>query len=366
MIFARTILAASLAVASVAHADVVHLKCVQTSPTEYQLTYEFTGTTRSVSISAGMDANNAAAATLLQSSSANTVTVHAGKPGDRIYFYLKANTGETREVSIRHLALEGTPNFRDLGGYQTKDGRYVRWGLIYRSGVLTYLTPEDYHYLANLGVRVVCDFRTRQENQAAPEKWIPGSSAQMLNLPIGGGSQKPGQEPSIPTSAKDLVGPDPTPEKMRAHMTATYGDFVFSSADQFSQVFQQIKSDHLPLLYHCSAGKDRTGVFSALLLLTLGVPEKTVLEDYALTNEYLMKNSQSAAVQKLGTATGNNMLAGLTKEQRDILMAADPAYLESTLRKIDHQYGSFDVYRRQVLNLSDGDVKELRSKLTQP
>lgn len=365
MFFVRTLLAASLAVASVAHADVVHLKCVQTSPTEYRLTYEFTGATRSVSISAGTDANNPATAKLVRQSSANTVTVHAGKPGDRMYFYLKANTGETREVSIRHLELEGTPNFRDLGGYQTTDGRFVRWGLIYRSGVLTYLTPADDTYLAHLGVRVVCDFRTQQENQAAPEKWLPGSSAQMLSLPIGGGATKPGQQPTIPSSLKDMVGSDPTVEKMRARMIATYGDFVFSSADQFAQVFQQIKNDHLPLLYHCTAGKDRTGIFSALLLLTLGVPEKTVLEDYALTNEYLLKHSESAAVQKMGTATGNNMLAGLTKEQRDVLMAADPAYLESTLRKIDQRYGSFDAYRRQALHLSDGDVQELRAKLTQ-
>ncbi|QEE30102.1 tyrosine-protein phosphatase [Terriglobus albidus] len=79
-----------------------------------------------------------------------------------------------------------------------------------------------------------------------------------------------------------------------------------------------------PLLYHCSAGKDRTGVFSALLLLTLGVPEKTVLEDYALTNKYLLENPNDQTMQKLSNTPGNSQLAHLTKEQRAILMAADP------------------------------------------
>lgn len=268
-------------------------------------------------------------------------------------------------LCIRHLELEGTPNFRDLGGYETKDGRYTRWGLIYRSGVLTDLTPTDYNYLVHLGIRVVCDFRTHQENQAAAEKWIPGSSAEMVSLPIGSRPQKPGQEPTIQSSVQDMLGTDPESEKMRAHVTAAYGDFAFSASDQFAQVFQQRRNNHLPLLYHCSAGKDRTGVFSALLQLTLGVPEKTVLEDYALTNEYLMKGDRSAAMQNLGAATGNNMLAGLTTEQRDILMADDPVYLESTLRKIDKQYGSFDAYRRRALHVSGADVEVLRTKLTQ-
>jgi hypothetical protein len=72
-------------------------------------------------------------------------------------------TESTSERVGIFLELEGTPNFRDLGGYQTKDGRFIRWGLIYRSGMLTYLTPADYSYLAHLGIRVICDFRTAGE-----------------------------------------------------------------------------------------------------------------------------------------------------------------------------------------------------------
>lgn len=357
----RSLIALMLAATPVAYADVANLKCTQTGPQEYRLTYDFTGSTHAVSITAGTDANHVPnSAPLLKATGKTDITLHAGKAGERMYFYLKADTGEMREVSVRHLDLEGSPNFRDLGGYQTTDGHFVRWGLVYRSGVLTYLTPKDDAYLSQLGIRVVCDFRTQKENQAAAETWIPGASTQMISLPIGSVSKNPGANASV----AELIQGNPTPEQLRARMIRTYGNFAFSSADQYAAVFQQLRSEHLPLLYHCTAGKDRTGVFSALLLLTLGVPEKTVLEDYALTSQYL-NESKKGAIQKMTKASGDDSLSHLSKEQLAVLIAADPAYLESTLRQIDEKYGSFDEYRRKALHVSDEGVKILRERLTQ-
>ena len=360
MMFVRTALALALSFTAIAHADVVNLKCVQTDKTEYKLTYLLTGSTKSVEIFASKDPNAVPSSAPLHKTTEKSVTLHAGKPGERMYFFVKADTGEVREVSIRHLELEGTPNFRDIGGYETTDGRYVRWGLLYRSGVLTYLTPKDYAYLSNLGVRVVCDFRTKEENDTAAETWIPGASTQMISLPIGGDGKQGNQ-----ATVQSLMASNPTAEQLRTRMTATYGQFAFSAADQYAAVFQQLKSDHLPLLYHCSAGKDRTGVFSAFLLLTLGVPEKTVVEDYALTNRYLQDAPNSAAVQKMMKATSTT-ISSFSKEQQAVMMAADPAYLESTLRQIDKKYGSFDEYRRKALKVSDADAQALRARLTMP
>jgi protein-tyrosine phosphatase len=361
LMFMRASLALALTAVSIAHADVVHLKCIQTGKAEYKVSYDLTGSTRSVEIFASKDPNVVPAAAPLRKTAEKTITLRAGEPGDRMYFYVKADTGEVREVSIRHLELEGTPNFRDIGGYETTDGRYVRWGLLYRSGVLTYLTPSDYTYLSNLGIRVVCDFRTKQENDAAPETWVPGANAEMMSLPIGGD----GKQGSNQATLQGLLASNPSAEELRARMTATYGQFAFSAADQYAAVFQQLKHEHLPLLYHCSAGKDRTGVFSAFLLLTLGVPEKTVVEDYALTNRYLQDAKNSASVQKMVKASGTT-LSSLSKEQQSVMMAADPAYLESTLRQIDAKYGSFDAYRRTELKVSDADVQTLRARLTLP
>jgi protein-tyrosine phosphatase len=180
-----------------------------------------------------------------------------------------------------------------------------------------------------------------------------------VSLPIGSDPDKKSNDASVET----LLAGDPSPEQLRERMKKTYGNFVFASAEQYATLFSRLEHDSLPLLYHCSAGKDRTGVFSALLLLTLGVPEKTALEDYALTNKYLLNGGQSEAIKKMSASAGDGFLSRLSPEQRNVLMAADPAYLESTLREIDTKYGSFDNYRRQALHVSDADLKELRAKL---
>jgi protein-tyrosine phosphatase len=338
-----------------AHADVTNLNCVQTAPGEYQLSFSLTADTHKVEIFASADPTGNAGLQSVLETSHTRVTVHAGKPGERMYFFLKPDHGERREVSIRRLPLEGTPNFRDLGGYETTDGHFVQWGKIYRSGVLSYLTPSDLTYLSQLDVRVVCDFRTAQENQTAPEKWVAGGDVARISLPIGNDSSG-----HTLTSMQTMLARNPTPDQLRAWMTDTYSDFAFRAAPEYAKVFAQLKEDRVPLLYHCSAGKDRTGVFSAFLLLTLGVPEDTVLADYALTTNYLKEDT--AANRKMLTNAAP-AISHLTPEQRNVLMAADPAYLKSTLNAINTRYGSFANYRRQELGVSDSDVETLRSRL---
>src|SRR6201996_2893806 len=173
-----------------AHADVTQLNCVQTAPGEYRVSYSLTGDTRKVEILASSDPTGKTGMRSLRKTSETTVTLQTGKPGERMYFFIKPDHGKRVEVSIRRLPLEGTPNFRDLGGYETTDGRFVRWGLLYRSGVLTHLTEHDFAYLTPLGVRVVCDFRTAQENAKEPEIWIPNASVEHVSLPISGNPNK--------------------------------------------------------------------------------------------------------------------------------------------------------------------------------
>jgi protein-tyrosine phosphatase len=339
-----------------ARADVTALTCTQTGPTEYKLGYRFTGATHTVAISSSTHADGSGMLQPVVTTGKMEVIVHAGQPGERVYFFLKADTGEQREVSIRHLALQGTPNFRDLGGYETTDGQFVKWGLLYRSGVLTYLTPADYAYLSKIGIRVVCDFRNHDEEVAAPETWIPNSDVKHLALPIGGGSKTGG-------TLQSMLASHPTDEQLRQRMTQVYADFAFENAPQYAQLFEELESaQHLPLLYHCTAGKDRTGVFSALLLLTLGVPEKTVVADYALTNKYLIPGSPAMKQMMKATSTANSM-SQMTPDQQKVLGAADPAYLESTLESIRKKYGTFDNYRRQMLDVSDEQAMALRSEL---
>jgi protein-tyrosine phosphatase len=329
------VLAAFVFTVAFAGAEVTNLSCDQTGATEYKLAFSLTRNSHEVKIFAGTNAAHPTGDAILTTHD-TTVTVQAGQPGQRIYFFIKPDHGEQREVSIRHLALQGTPNFRDLGGYQTTDGHYTHWGIIYRSGVLGNLTPTDL--------------------KTSPEVWIPNTSVEHISLPIGGTSAKDSSGKSV-----SVIDASATPQQLKERMQNVYGNFAFTNAPEYSKVFVQLEQDKLPLLYHCTAGKDRTGVFSALLLLTLGVPQDTVLADFQLTDKYLLHGLSQEAKQKM-LAT-NPEMGDLSPEQRDVVMSADPDFLRSTLHQIDVKYGSFDNYRRQALGVSDEQVKELRSRL---
>jgi len=354
---AMAVFSCALTASTLLQAEILNPVCTQTAPSEYKLTYQLTGDSHKVRVLAGNQPGDSKSAQTLIETTETSVVLHAGKPADRMYFFLKPDHGAEREVALRHIPLQGTPNFRDLGGYQTVDGRFVRWGMLYRSGVLSYLTPDDVKTLQQLGIRLVCDFRSKQENDAAPENWENGLNLERLSLPI---DTQPAAGKEDPM--KQMLAANPSADQLRAMMTKFYASFAFQTAPMYARVFDELKKDRLPLAYHCTAGKDRTGVFSALVLLTLGVPEETVIADYALTNKYLSAGMNSDAARKM-MGSGGEIFARMSPEQRNVLMAADPEYLRSTLRAIDAKYGSFDNYRRQALLVSDVDRDALQKRL---
>jgi protein-tyrosine phosphatase len=193
-----------------------------------------------------------------------------GRKG-RIYFHLKPASGTTRVVSIRRLPLEGAKNFRDLGGYRTSDGRYVRWGLVYRSNHLVNLTARDSEYLNGLGIRLVCDVRSDGERTRAPDHWA-GNAPEFFAVPIGSNLI------TTPT-ADDLKRRVATINSETKDSVRAY-DYAIEYAGQYAKILRRIAAGDLPAVEHCTAGKDRTGVFSAILLTALGVPRDTVVRDY--------------------------------------------------------------------------------------
>ena len=198
------------------------------------------------------------------------VVVKLPAESGRVYFHLKPKSGTERTVSIRRLPLEGAPNFRDLGGYRTTDGHYVRWGILYRAGQLAGLTETDYRYLSGIGLRLVCDFRIDAERQRSPTNWVGGNPPELLPA-------------SVDTISYARPGID-----IREHMRNVYNRMPFDAAAEFGAILRRFARGDLPALVHCTAGKDRTGFFSALLLTALGVPFETVREDFLLTNKYLV------------------------------------------------------------------------------
>ncbi len=172
-------------------------------------------------------------------------------------------------VSIRRLPLEGAVNFRDLGGYRTSDGRYVRWGMVYRPGDLVSLTARDYEYLERLHIRLVCDVGTDGDRTRSPTRWM-GPAPEFLSVPVG-------KERDVTLTLEEL--------KRRLPAAAQdYDQYAVGYAAQFGAILRRLAAGDLPAVEHCSSGKDRSGVFSAVLLTALGVDRETVVQDYLLTN----------------------------------------------------------------------------------
>jgi protein-tyrosine phosphatase len=280
----------------------------------------------------------------------------AGRSG-RVYFHLRPPSGIPRVVSIRRLPLDGAPNFRDLGGYRTSDGRYVKWGLVYRSGHLANLTATDYQYLGSLGIRLVCDVRTESERVRFPTRWI-GQTPELLLAPIG-------QDRDATERLKELKQRLEAPGPSVSNSPGGYDRYLIDFAGQYGMMLRRLVAGDLPMVEHCTGGKDRTGVFSAILLTALGVSRDIVIQDYLLTNRYLL----SPDTFEKTTADLQRLLDLPQPPDRSFvqaMLATTADTLESSFAVIERTYGSFGSYLRDGLKLSDSDVGILQERLLEP
>lgn len=266
--------------------------------------------------------------------------------GRRPYFYVRADGAPGGLwTAARIVPLSGATNFRDLGGYATADGRHVRWGQIYRSNSLNGLTADDYKIVRGLGVRLVCDLRTDQERKDEPTLW-QGPPPEFLNSP----------KAVLETNMRALFGDGPlTGEAVRANFVKFYADMPQAYAGEYKAMFRRLIDGQTPMIMHCTAGKDRTGVGSALVLSALGVPRPTVVADYAMSAPLLAKAPREP--------TGANaMFAKLPPDVMAALGASDPVYIESALNALDAKYGSVEGYLTKELGLSAADLATLRRR----
>ncbi len=168
----------------------------------------------------------------------------------------------------RILSLAGASNFRDLGGYPTTDGRLTRWGRLFRSDSLHELTPADLGVLAGLGLRGVIDLRTETELERTGRGPLADASLTFLHAPV---VRVEGGESVGAPSFDDEPG-------------ARYLWYLEEGRGTLAAAIEMVATpDHLPLVFHCTAGKDRTGVLAALVLELLGVEQEVIVADYLLT-----------------------------------------------------------------------------------
>lgn len=244
----------------------------------------------------------------------------------------------------RKVELQGAVNFRDLGGYTTTDGHHVKWGEIYRSADISKLTDVDLAVLKAKKITYDVDLRGHKESAQAPDRISPGTN--YILAPAGSNN--------LTEWMKGIV-----------HLKGNGGDSLmvdfYSKTDSLAARYKPFfaKLMELPagegLVFHCTAGKDRTGIGAALLLYSLGVPYDTILKDYEATNYYRATENKKAT-------TGMVMAMHVDKNVANDMMLAKPKYLDATFTAIKKQYGSVDNYLKTQIGLSDADIKKLKKK----
>lgn len=238
------------------------------------------------------------------------------------------------QTPTRSLNLIGATNFRDLGGYAAQGGRAVRWRKLFRSDHLAALTPEDLATLAKLGLSRAYDFRGVAERAAVPYA-LPGVASYSLSI-----------EPTVVQRMKDLLeaGHKLTAQETVGLMQQTYRAFVHDNSHRFAELFAQLLDNDTPLVFHCTAGKDRTGFAAALILLALGVSRPVVMQDYLLTNDFFrMPHSPPGLAPQ---------------EVLDVLWRVQEDFLDAALQVVEHDYGGVQQYL--VKQLGVGPTEQAR------
>jgi protein-tyrosine phosphatase len=240
----------------------------------------------------------------------------------------------------RVIALEGAVNFRDLGGYATVDGRQTRWRVLFRADGLSELSPTDFAVMRDLGIRTVVDLRSGYEVEQSRFD-VAAHPADFHHFPF------IDQLPDVETW-----------DRQPGLLGAQYKEMLDDAAPQIISALGVLAAPEAqPAVFHCTAGKDRTGLLSALVLSLLGVPEETVVADYALSGE-AMERLRAKLILKY--PDGKDVIADI-----DEVFSAKPDNMVELLRYLRERYGSVIEYAATV-GVPDALVDRLRQTLLEP
>jgi protein-tyrosine phosphatase len=243
--------------------------------------------------------------------------------------------------------LEGAPNFRDIGGYPATDDQAIRPGRLFRSQGLHTLTDSDLETLRSLDVRLVCDLRSERERLLQPSRWPGGMRTQHLDLAVAEDIRAGG------SILVDMVRSNPGAGSARSMMIANYRQFPARFAPPLQQLFARLLSPDedmpLPVLVHCSLGKDRTGFMIAMLLAALGVSRELIYWDYMET-ERCIDGQQRIRL----TAQAIGAIHGYVPDRAalEVIAGVDAAYLDVAFASIESQYGTVANYLLSACGLS--------------
>lgn len=249
------------------------------------------------------------------------------------------------DSSIRLVHLKGALNFRDVGGYITNEGKTVKWNKVFRSASINQLTDADMDTIRAKRIYTVIDLRGKQEAAAAPDRLLAGTDYTL----------SPAGSDALPSNAQmvELM-------KKGNFLDDFYGDGgIQYFAERYRPIFGKLigLSDTSALLYHCTGGRDRTGMATALFLYTLGVPQKTIEADFTASNVYL-EPMMGKMFDPMVKATG------MSKAEIKKKMDLRPELLHIFFNSIKKKYGSIENFMEKEMGIGKKETIALREKYT--
>lgn len=263
---------------------------------------------------------------------------------------------DTLILAERKLVIADLDNFRDLGGLKTRDGRFVSWGRFYRSDALNDLLTSEFPYIEYLKINKVFDLRSDLEIAVAKDN-LP-TNVIYEHFPIFD-DKNSGMLQGVQEKISDglLTKSDAEELLMQANET-----FASHDAKKFNTLLHQIMVlDNAPNIFHCTAGKDRTGYTAAIILAILKVDKQTILDEYEMTNFYTEAQIKKAMT---GTLKQKGLDGSITPEAIEVLLSVNKKYLEAAFDIIDKKYGGIDAYIKNQLGFSDAQRQEMIQKYT--
>ncbi len=280
--------------------------------------------------------------------------VHLDKlpKGQRHYFGVKAKNDKTFIASERRIPIHSIVNLRDLGGLPTKDGKVTQWGKLYRSGKLADLSKKDMKHFSSLGIKTVVDFRNDIEIKKDPNKYPKNSNINYVRVVIGD------KEGNVQEALKKQVmknRKDPNFDS-KAFVENVNREFIDKYAHQYIPLMELLMDEsNYPLLFHCTAGKDRTGLAAAIILGAIGVDKKDIMDDFMMSNYY--RNDHNNKVLRKMT------LIGVHQNVAQPLLEVSDTYLQAAFDKMDENHGDMDTFLADQLGISDVQKDILQSQL---
>tara|TARA_B100000945_G_C20413544_1_gene613925 strand:- start:1187 stop:2062 length:876 start_codon:yes stop_codon:yes gene_type:complete len=247
----------------------------------------------------------------------------------------------------RLLPMDGAHNTRELGGYKTADGLSVKWGMLFRSDKLSDISKTDQAYLQNLGIKKIIDFRSKEEKAEDPDIIPKGISYIEMPISVDGAMR----------SKIEAVLKGETNKEVKSFLIDANKEFVSDYVEVYENFLRGLIDDEGPILFHCTAGKDRAGFAAAITLIALGVSKEDVIKDYMKTNQFTKKRIEEI-IKQIELMTLYQTDAEILRP----LLGVEREYIETAFRTAEEEYGSLENFIKNGLNISDEDIKKLRNK----